>query len=271
MLILGIETSTSRSSVALVDGDRVVASAGLGVPRRHGEFLAPAIRFCLDQAQLDMDRITGVAVGLGPGLYTGLRVGIAMAQTFASSRRLPVVGLSGLDVLAFRVRTSNRPICAAIDARRGELFWAFYRPSPGGVQREGELTLGRVDELAAEIQSFGEDVLVVGDGALTYRRELAETDAQLAGAANAWPDAAELAELAVPRFEREETLRPEELTPIYLRHADAKIGWEARGRLRGGTADGSDDGDGSGPDSGSVGADDDVGDDAGGLPPGPAA
>lgn len=237
MLVLGLETSTSRSSVALVDGDRVVSSASLGVPRRHGEFLAPAIRFCLEQAQLDVDRITGVAVGLGPGLYTGLRVGIAMAQTFASSRHLPVVGLSGLDVLAFQVRASDQPICATIDARRGELFWAFYRPSPGGVQREGELTVGRVDELAAEIQSFGEDVLVVGEGALTYRNELSEsTDAQLVGASHAWPDATELAELAVPRFVREETQRPDELTPIYLRVADAKIGWETRGRLRGGVA-----------------------------------
>jgi tRNA threonylcarbamoyladenosine biosynthesis protein TsaB len=235
MLVLGLETSTSRSSVALVDHERVVASASLGMPRRHGEFLAPAISFCLEQAGVDASRITGVAVGLGPGLFTGLRVGIATAQAFAAARRLPVVGLAGLDVLAFRVRYSRRSICTAIDARRGELFWARYRTSPGGVQRVGDLQVGTVQQLAAELEATGEETLVIGDGALRYRAELAHVDgAEIAGPDLAWPDAADLAELAVPRFVREQTQQPPDLQPIYLRQADAKIGWETRGRLQGG-------------------------------------
>lgn len=236
MLVLGLETSTSRSSVALVDEHGVVASAALGVPRRHGEFVAPAIRFCLDQAGLELDRVHGVAVGLGPGLYTGLRVGIATAQSLAAARELPVVGLSGLDVLAFRERYVRRLICAAIDARRGELFWAFYRSAPGGVQRVGDIELGSAQRLAAEIEERAEECLVVGDGGLVAEQELKQVGAEVSGPDNAWPDAAELAELAVPRFIREETQQAIELQPIYLRHADARIGWEERGRLRGGEA-----------------------------------
>jgi tRNA threonylcarbamoyladenosine biosynthesis protein TsaB len=235
VLVLGLETSTSRSSVALVDHDRVVAAASLGVPRRHGEFLAPAIDFCLQQAGVDPSRVTGVAVGLGPGLFTGLRVGIATAQAFAAARGLPVVGLAGLDVLAFRVRYSRRLICATIDARRGELFWALYRSSPGGVQRLGELEVGTVQQLVAELEARGEELLVVGDGTLRHREEFGRVDgAEVAGPDLAWPDAADLAELAVPRFVREETRQPGDLRPIYLRQADARIGWETRGRLQGG-------------------------------------
>ncbi len=235
MRILAIESSTARSSVALQDGERTLASASLGVPRRHGEFLAPAIRFCLDQAGIGLDRVAGVAVGTGPGLYTGLRVGIATAQTLAAARGLPTIGVSGLDVLAFRARHTRRLICAAIDARRGELFWALYRPSPGGVQLVGELRVTSVDALTAEVESLGEPCLVVGDAALTYREELARV-ADVA--APTWPDAADLAELAHPRFVREETVRPDQLRPHYLRHPDAAIGWQARGRLRGGEAAG---------------------------------
>jgi tRNA threonylcarbamoyladenosine biosynthesis protein TsaB len=88
------------------------------------------------------DRVTGVAVGLGPGLFTGLRVGIATAQTFAAARHLPVVGLSGLDVVAFEARYVRRLLCVALDARRGEVFHAFYRAAPGGVQRQSELQVG---------------------------------------------------------------------------------------------------------------------------------
>jgi tRNA threonylcarbamoyladenosine biosynthesis protein TsaB len=236
MLVLGLETSTQRSSIALVDEHGVVASAGLGVPRRHGEFVAPAIRFCLDQAGLELDRLHGIAVGVGPGLYTGLRVGIATAQSLAAALELPVVGLSGLDVLAFRERYVRRLICAALDARRGELFWAFYRSAPGGVQRVGEIELGTADKLAAEIEEQAEECLVVGDGGLVAAEQLRAVGAEVSGPDNAWPDAAELAELAVPRFIREETQSAIELQPIYLRHADARIGWQERGRLRGGEA-----------------------------------
>ena len=238
MLILGIESSTARSSVALADDRRVVASASLGVDQRHGEFLVPAVEFCLNQVQAGAGDVTGVAVGLGPGLYTGLRVGIATAQAFASARKLPTVGLNGLDVLAFRSRHVRRLICAVIDARRKELYWSFYRCAPGGVQRVTEVRLGGVEKLAGEIEGAGEEVLVIGEGALAYRHELEDVDAEIAGVDSAYPDASDLAELARPRFVREETQRPAELQPLYLRQADARIGWQTRGRMRGGGSTG---------------------------------
>lgn len=235
MLILAVETSTSRSSVALVAHDGVVAGASLGVPRRHGEFVAPAIEFCLRQAGSTIADVTGVAVGLGPGLYTGLRVGIATAQSFAMARSLPMVGLCGLDVLAFQVRHVRRPVVVTLDARRGELYWAVYRPAPGGVQREGDLRLGRVDELSAELESLGEECLVIGEGAMRHREEFEGLHlVDLAVDGRGQPDAADLGTLAVPRFVREETSRAGTLAPLYLRQADARIGWEQRGRLRGG-------------------------------------
>lgn len=230
MLILGIETSTARSSVALVDQERVVASAALGVARRHARFVGPAVRFCLQQARAQVDDITGVAAGLGPGRYTGLRIGIATAQAIASACQLPVVGLCGLDVLAFKVRHARRLICAALDARRGELYWAFYRSAPGGVQRQTDLRIGDVDRLTGEIEGAGEECLVIGDAVLGYREELTAVEAQLAGIELAWPDAADLAELAVPRFVREETQRPLELQPIYLRDPDVQLNWRDEGR-----------------------------------------
>lgn len=234
MLILGIETSTPHSSVCLSGEDGVVASASLGSGRRHGEFVTPAVRFCLDQAGLDVGAITGVTVGIGPGLYTGLRVGLISARTFASALRLPMVGLSGLDVLAFQVRHVRRLICATIDARRGEVFWCFYRSAPGGVQRSGDLRVGPPETLAAEIEAAGEECLLVGDGARRYAEVFHASEASLGIAGTSWPLAVHLTELAIPRFVREETQRADEVGAIYLRTADAKIGWETRGRLRGG-------------------------------------
>jgi tRNA threonylcarbamoyladenosine biosynthesis protein TsaB len=234
VLVLGLETSTPQSSVCLATERGPLASATLARGQAHGEFLVPAVAFCLERAGLGIRDVNGVAVSLGPGLYTGMRVGITTAQTLAHARRLPVVGLASLDLLAFGVRHVRRLICAVIDARRGELFWAFYRTAPGGVQRTSEFRLGPPSKLAGEVESTAEDVLAVGDGALATRALLESTGAEVASPLFAHPSAAALCELALPRFIREDTLRAEDLRPIYLRRADARIGWKQRGALRGG-------------------------------------
>jgi tRNA threonylcarbamoyladenosine biosynthesis protein TsaB len=236
MLILGIETSTMRSSVCLGTERGLLASATLGRGRKHAEFLTPAIAFCLQQADVGLSSVAGVAVGLGPGLFTGMRVGIATAQTLAHARHLPVVGLNALDLLAYPVRwvRPDRLICAVIDARRSELFWAFYRPSAGGVQRVTDLRVGPAAKLAGEIEAVREDVLCVGDGAVAEASLLESAGAAVASHGNAHPSASALVELALPRFLREETQQPDDLRPIYVRKADARISWQNRGALFGG-------------------------------------
>lgn len=236
MLILGIDTSTVQTSVCLGSQDGVVAGATLSKGQAHGEFLAPAIDFCLRQADLAIRNVNGVAVCVGPGLFTGMRVGIATAQTLAHARRLPVVGLASLDLLAFPVRHVRRVICSVLDARRGELFWAFYRSAPAGVQRITEFRVGPPAKLAGEIEALPDDVLAIGDGAIGNRSLLESVGAEVGGQTTAHPSAQSLVELALPRFLREETQRPEDLAPVYIRKADARIGWKNRGSLLGGTA-----------------------------------
>ncbi|HVM19914.1 MAG TPA: tRNA (adenosine(37)-N6)-threonylcarbamoyltransferase complex dimerization subunit type 1 TsaB [Egibacteraceae bacterium] len=236
MLVLGIDTCTPHTSVCLANEDGLVAGCALGRGNAHGAFLAPAIRFCLDHAQVPMSSIAGVAVSLGPGLFTGMRVGIATAQTIAHARQLPVVGLNSLDLLAFPVRHVRRLICSVLDARRGELFWAFYRSAPGGVQRVTEFRVGPPEKLAGEIEAVPDDVLCIGDGAVRQRPLLESTGAEVGSASMAYPTAQSVVELALPRFIREETQRPEDLRPIYIRKADARINWQNRGALHGGKA-----------------------------------
>ena len=123
--------------------------------RRHVETLAPAIEFTCAQARIELAEISVVAVDIGPGLFTGLRVGVATAKAMAHALRVPMIGISSLDLLAFSVRFTPRVIVAAIDARRGELFYAFYRQVPGGVQRVSEPQAGSPDDLASELLASG--------------------------------------------------------------------------------------------------------------------
>jgi tRNA threonylcarbamoyladenosine biosynthesis protein TsaB len=141
-----------------------------------------------------------------------------------------VVGFPSLDVLAFPARTARRTICAVLDAKRGEVFSAFYRPVPGGVSREGGFEVGPPDRLRADLEARPENVLLVGNGALVYRRELegAGSHLEFATAAFAFPQASALVELAVPRIQREEYGRLEDVLPIYVRKSDAEIAWDRR-------------------------------------------
>jgi tRNA threonylcarbamoyladenosine biosynthesis protein TsaB len=229
--VLAIDTSTPRVTVGVGCDGRLLGEVSLDGGRRHAEQLVPAIGYLTGELGVGLDQLAVLAVGLGPGLFTGLRVGITTARTMAQSLRIPVVGVPSLDLIAYPLRHTGRRIVAVMDARRREVFSASYRAVPGGVLRIGEYEVGPAAAVAAELDAHGEESLVAGDGALVYRDELAARDrVELAGPACAYPSAAALVELATARYEREEFSAPDEVHPLYLRRSDAEIEWERLGR-----------------------------------------
>jgi len=230
--VLGIETSTPQTTVALGTEGGTIASALLASGRPQHEEVVPAVEQLLAWAEVPLSSVGGIAVGLGPGLFTGMRVGIAIGKTFAQVLGVPIIGMPSLDLLAFPVRYTRRLICAAIDARRGEVFFAFYRPVPGGVARQTAFEVGPPARLASELEAAGEDILLVGNGGIVYRRvlESAGTSVEFGSPSAAYPSAEALVELAVPRFQREEHDRLYDVTPIYVRKSDAEINWDRRQR-----------------------------------------
>ena len=227
MIILGIETATNQVGCALGGYEGVLASFHASRGRRHAETLAPAIEFVCKHARIEMKEISAIAVDIGPGLFTGMRVGVATAKAMAQALRVPMIGLSSLDLLAFPVRHSGRLIAPVIDARKGEVFTALYRQVPGGVQRLTQYRISTPHEIASELMARGEDCLVVGDGGLRYRDVLENAGGVEVGEVGfAYPSASALVELAHPRAIREEFVQPWELELLYLRKSDAEINWD---------------------------------------------
>jgi tRNA threonylcarbamoyladenosine biosynthesis protein TsaB len=229
VIVLGIETATLQVGCALGGHEGVLASFHAARGRRHAEVLTPAIEFVCAQAQVSMNEIGAVAVDIGPGLFTGLRVGVATAKAMSQALRVPVIGLSSLDLLAYPVRYTRRLIACVIDARRGEVFAALYRQVPGGVQRISGPMVTTAAELASELMARREEFLLVGDGAIRYADSFAHlSEVEKATVGHAYPSAAALVELAQPRVQREQFVQPWELEPLYLRQADADINWDRR-------------------------------------------
>ena len=233
MLILGVTTATQQVGCAIGGHEGVLASAHSARGKRHAETLVPSIDFVRRQARVEMQEISVVAVDIGPGLFTGLRVGIAAAKAMAHALRVPMIGISSLDLLAWPVRHTTREIVAVVDARRGEVFHAWYRPTPGGVQRVSEPVVSSPSELRADLQASDREFLLVGDGALRYGEEWDDmVRVEVAEQYLAHPNAGSLVQLAHAKAIREDFVQPWQLDPLYLRAPDAEINWVTRDGAR---------------------------------------
>jgi tRNA threonylcarbamoyladenosine biosynthesis protein TsaB len=139
-----------------------------------------------------------------------------------------MVGMASLDLVAFEVRYAPKTICAVLDARRNEVFHAFYRSSPGGIQRMTEYRVETPGKLAIGIASRPEEVLLVGNGALLYSDMFEELGsvAEIGTMTHAFPNARALVELSMPRLFREDFDSPYDLKPLYLRHSARRIQWD---------------------------------------------
>jgi tRNA threonylcarbamoyladenosine biosynthesis protein TsaB len=229
VLILGIDTATVQVSAAIGGHEGVLGCVQSARGKRHAESLTPAVEFLCRQCRVELSDIGAIAVDLGPGLFTGLRVGVSAAKAMASALAVPMIGVPSLDLLAFPVRFTNRLVVAAVDARRGELFYAFYRQVPGGLQRLTPHRTGDPDDVVSELVASGDEALMVGDGAIRYADVFADLDrVEIGDRGLAYPSASSLVQLAHPQALREEFVPPWELKPLYLRTPDAEINWSVR-------------------------------------------
>lgn len=200
MLLLAFDTATPAVTVAVRDDAVTVAERTVIDARRHGELLAPGIAAVLADAGRDRTELTAIAVGVGPGPFTGLRVGLVTARALGEALRIPVHGVCTLDVVAYGSGLTG-DYAVATDARRKEVYWARYR--------DGQRLDGPHVDRPAVVATQLAGLPVVGDGAWLYPDEL------LDGREPRYPSAGALAGLvAAGRL----TVEP---LPLYLRRPDA--------------------------------------------------
>lgn len=219
-LTLAIATATEQVGVAVGRAQAHVSSIHSQQGRRHGEVLAPAIQSLMRVTGTELSEVELIAVDIGPGLFTGLRVGVATAKALASALRVPIIGCSSLELLAVPHRAAGAKVVSVVDARRGEVFWRFFDPDP-----IGDAVVGPPEELTATLAGMRERVIATGDGARRFASSFDHIDGvTIAGPEQDHPSAAVLVELAATR----PGLSPEKITPDYMRGPDVRIGWEQR-------------------------------------------
>jgi tRNA threonylcarbamoyladenosine biosynthesis protein TsaB len=213
VLLLGLDTATPAVTVALHDGGQPLAQLVTVDAHRHAELLAPAIAKVIADAGAERGDLTGIAVGVGPGPYTGLRVGVVTAKVMAAALDIPVYGVCTLDVIAADVEDHGR-FLVATDARRRELYWAEY---------DGVAGRQEAPQVGAPAGIPGRELPAAGEGPLLYPELLPN------GQAPTYPAAATLCRIAVAALAARSAdagadavpeLLPAE--PLYLRRPDAR-------------------------------------------------
>lgn len=217
-MLLAIDTSTREVGVALYDGNQVISEMMWLSHQYHTIELAPTISALLERAGMTAQDIKVLAVALGPGSYTGLRIGLALAKGMALAGHLALVGVPSLDILAVAQPIANKPLVAVLQAGRGRLAAGWYRNHSGTWIADGQLRIQRVQDLAASVKS---PTIVCGELTAEERRILGRKrkNVILASPAQSLRRPSYLAELGWIRWQRGETDDPATLAPEYL-HTD---------------------------------------------------
>lgn len=219
-VILAIETATAACSVALLCDGRVSGRFEVG-NNIHSEVLLEMVKELLSDAGISAKELDAVAVGQGPGSFTGLRIGVGAAQGIAFGVNAPMIGVSSLDVLAnSAIRADQISVIAGIDARMGEIYWAEYEVLGNILHRNGNIQVSS----PAEIVSSNTEYLLVGNAWGEYWDQL--TASLRSGGAHIddifYPDAKSLLELAELKYQRHDTVSAIDFKPIYIRNDVAK-------------------------------------------------
>jgi tRNA threonylcarbamoyladenosine biosynthesis protein TsaB len=223
MKILAVDTATQSCSAAVIDQRQLLAEITIGNGRTHSRHLMNIIDTVIDMAGLKVEQLDGFATSIGPGSFTGLRIGISAIKGLAYALDKPVVGISSLEALAWQCSQTPFLICAAIDARKKEVYSCLYRFAHQALIKEGR---ERVASPTDTVRGIDEPCIFVGNGALLYQElisaELGEL-AIFADDARHIIRASTIARLSLSRIKPISIEDVKLLVPQYIRKSDAEL------------------------------------------------
>lgn len=223
MNILGIDTSTPIGSVALIDDENIVAEHTLNIVQAHSSRLMPAIDTVLKWGEITPHELDGCAVGIGPGSFTGIRIGVATVKSLCYAVDKPIVGVSTLEAIAYNLRWADAVICPILDARRSEIYGSIFQGGSHWKRLTDDLCLpigAFLDELESHHISSNVPPIFVGDGLATYGDVIQERLGETGTFADALfnvPRGATIAKLGAQRLKQGDSDSYWTLVPNYVR------------------------------------------------------
>ncbi|MDO9288298.1 MAG: tRNA (adenosine(37)-N6)-threonylcarbamoyltransferase complex dimerization subunit type 1 TsaB [Thermodesulfovibrionales bacterium] len=230
MKILAIDTSTMLGGIAIMDDLTLIAETRLNVKATHSERLMTEIEHCLKQSSLKISDIDVFAVAIGPGSFTGLRIGLSAVKGLSYATGKPIVSVPTLDALALNFPCSRYPVCTMLDARKKEVYAALFEWDNDNFKK-------LINEISINPEEFMRNVLLrgeydkiifAGEGAVIYKDKIIEVmgeKAIFASPEKTVPSPANVAYIGFKKALRGEFSEPVSLVPIYIRRSEAEVKW----------------------------------------------
>ena len=230
MPILAIETATLVSSVAVATADTLLAEITLQTKKTHSELLMPHIDKILNMAEVGKADIKAVAVSVGPGSFTGLRIGLATAKTLAYALKVPLIGVPTLAALAYGCFVPGAILAPMLDAQKGNVYQAVFEWRCGELKEIMPPTVMYIDEALNHLAQYNSPVVLMGEAAVLHRGKIQEIGNQLVLAAphliiQRAGSVAALGHVLLTQGLQHDVMA---LEPLYIRRAEAEVLWERR-------------------------------------------
>ncbi len=231
MKLLVLDSSGLVASVALIEDDRLIAEYTTGNKLTHSQTLLPMLDEAIKRTEFVMEDIDAIAVAMGPGSFTGLRIGAATAKGLGLALNKPIIPVPTVDGLAYQLFGVEKIICPMMDARRKQVYTGFYRFYKGEMQVIKKQCAQSVEDTLNQLKEYGEDVIFLGDGVPVYKEEIEESmkdHAIFAPVCANRQRAAAVGALAKVYYENGISVSADEFVPEYLRKSQAEREREER-------------------------------------------
>ncbi|MDN5332446.1 MAG: tRNA threonylcarbamoyladenosine biosynthesis protein TsaB [Tepidanaerobacteraceae bacterium] len=233
MKVLGIDTSSEVATAALLTEEKLVAEYILNHRHTHLEKLISIIDQLLSDSDTELEELDAIAVAIGPGSFTGIRIGMACAQGLSHVHGIPLIGVNTLDALAHNLMHCGDFLCAAVDAQRGEVYSCLYRWEGADLKRFGDYEVVKAEKLARRLADLNERAVLLGDGAAVVESALpeeAKSSGKIVVAKRPFvmPRASSVAEAGLKELKRGKTFNCFNIRPFYMRKSHAEEKWEER-------------------------------------------
>ncbi len=223
MKILGIDTATPILALGIIEEDKVLSEIRFNAGQTHAQILLPNIEKILKDSSLQLEDLDGIALSIGPGSFTGLRIGLATAKGLCFASGKPLLSVSTLDGLVYFNRSLPYPLVPVLDAKKNEVYSAVYNTREGVLERISDYWVLSAEKLVAKIP---EEVIFLGSGLEVFRDRLKELCGEkahfLEGERNL-PSGSSIAFLGLEKFKRSEFEDLEKAEPLYLRSSEAEL------------------------------------------------
>lgn len=224
MKILAVDTSATAASVAVAEENKLIGEFSINTALTHSQTLMPMVDELLKNTGLSVNDIDAAAVNAGPGSFTGVRIGVAAVKGIAFPKNLPCVSVSTLESMAYNMLGNDCIVCSVMDARCSQVYNALFRVKGCTVTRMTDDRALSLTDLKNELQNINEKVVLVGDGAVLCSKFLGEEleNIMIAPFNNRIQTASSVAYAAFEKINNGETVKADELMPVYLRLPQAQ-------------------------------------------------